>query len=120
MEISTGVLNEQEKKVLTGEALALRAFLHLDMLRLFGPVYVKNPSAEAIPYNESDKVSALPILAADTVMGRVLRDINAAEQLLKGNDPVIEQGGYGFTGRRSGSVLALSSIAIQLLLLFWH
>lgn len=92
LEISTGVLNEQEKKVLTGEALALRAFLHLDMLRLFGPVYVKNPSAEAIPYNESDKVSALPILAADTVMGRVLRDINAAEQLLKGNDPVIEQG----------------------------
>ena len=47
----------------------------------------KNPSAEAIPYNESDKVSALPILAADTVMGRVLRDINAAEQLLKGMIP---------------------------------
>ena len=56
LKISTGVLNEQEKKVLTGEALALRAFLHLDMLRLFGPVYVKDPSAEAIPYNESDKV----------------------------------------------------------------
>lgn len=92
LELSTGVLSEQEKNLLTGEALALRAFLHFDMLRLFGPVYVKDPSAEAIPYNESDKVSALPILSADTVMGRVLRDLNAAERLLEGNDPVIEQG----------------------------
>ena len=63
------------RKMIIGEAMALRAFLHFDMLRLFGPVYVKEPSAEAIPYNESDKVSALPILSADTVMGRVLRDI---------------------------------------------
>lgn len=92
LETSTGVLNELEKKVLTGEMLALRAFLHLDMLRLFGPVYAVNPSAEAIPYNESALISALPILPADTVMGRILRDINAAEQLLDRNDPVIEKG----------------------------
>ncbi len=92
LETSTGILNEQEKKVLTGEMLALRAFLHLDMLRLFGPVYVKNPTADAIPYNESAQVSALPILPADTVMTLILRDIHVAEELLEGNDPVIEGG----------------------------
>ena len=30
-------------KIIKGEALALRAMLHFDMLRLFGPVYSRNP-----------------------------------------------------------------------------
>ena len=30
-------------KIIKGEALALRAMLHFDMLRLFGPVYSHNP-----------------------------------------------------------------------------
>ena len=33
-----------------GEALALRAMLHFDMLRLFGPVYAKDSEKKAIPY----------------------------------------------------------------------
>ncbi|MEI3419970.1 MAG: hypothetical protein V8R91_02295 [Butyricimonas faecihominis] len=80
------MLNEQEKKVLTGEALALRAFLHLDMLRLFGPVYVKDPSAEAIPYNESDKVSALqyyqPIRSWDECCGMLMLRNNYLKEMI--------------------------------------
>ncbi len=53
---SEGVLQEQEYRVLKGEMLAVRAFLHFDMLRLFGPVYKLHPEAESIPYNESSKV----------------------------------------------------------------
>lgn len=90
---SSGVLTDQEAKVIKGEMLAVRAFLHFDMLRLFGPVYKNKPDAESIPYNESIKVSALPLLTADTVIHeKILRDLDEAESLLEGNDPVIENG----------------------------
>lgn len=90
---SSGVLTDQEAKVIKGEMLAVRAFLHFDMLRLFGPVYKNKPDAESIPYNESIKVSALPLLTADTVIHeKILRDLDEAESLLEGNDPVIEDG----------------------------
>lgn len=35
--------------IIRGEALALRAMLHFDMLRLFGPVYSLNPDGTSIP-----------------------------------------------------------------------
>jgi hypothetical protein len=88
----SGVLAATESAILKGEMLATRAFLHLDMLRLFGPVYKENPSAASIPYNESTRVSALPLLPADTVVGRILRDLSAAGKLLAGKDPVIADG----------------------------
>lgn len=90
---SEGVLQEQEYRVLKGEMLAVRAFLHFDMLRLFGPVYKLHPEAEAIPYNESSKVAALPLMTADSVLHeKILRDLDEAEELLAGSDPVIENG----------------------------
>ncbi|MEQ2912424.1 RagB/SusD family nutrient uptake outer membrane protein, partial [Butyricimonas faecihominis] len=70
-----------------------RAFLHFDMLRLFGPVYKLHPEAEAIPYNESSKVVALPLMTADSVLHeKILRDLDEAEELLTDSDPVIENG----------------------------
>ena len=90
---STGILLESEARMLKGEMLAVRAFLHFDMLRLFGPVYKLQPEAEAIPYNESSKVSVLPLLTADSVIHyKILRDLNEAESLLADSDPVITDG----------------------------
>lgn len=90
---STVILPETEARMLKGEMLAVRAFLHFDMLRLFGPVYKLQPEAEAIPYNESSKVSVLPLLTADSVIHyKILRDLNEAESLLADSDPVITDG----------------------------
>ena len=48
---------------------------------------------ESIPYNESSRVSALPLLTADSVMHeKILRDLDVAESLLADSDPVIENG----------------------------
>lgn len=86
------VLSGNEAMLLKGEMLALRAFLHFDMLRLFGPIYRVKPSAVAIPYNESIKITNLPLLSADVVLNDyILRDIVLAEQFL-GKDPIIEEG----------------------------
>ena len=37
-------------RIYKGEALGLRAFLHLDLLRMFAPSYASNAQAPAIPY----------------------------------------------------------------------
>ena len=93
LEKSEGILLPPEYRMLKGEMLALRAFLHFDMLRLFGPVYKNHPEAKSIPYNESARVSALPLLAADSVMHeKIQRDLDEAESLLADSDPVIEGG----------------------------
>lgn len=90
---SNGILTEQEAAMIKGEMLAVRACLHFDMLRLFGPIYAKDHTAESIPYNESSQVAMLPFLSADTVLHyKILRDLQEAESLLEGNDPVIENG----------------------------
>ena len=39
-------------ELMKGEALALRAFLHFDLLRMYGPVYKEEPEKECIPYRK--------------------------------------------------------------------
>lgn len=87
------VLNEQEYQCLKGELLGLRAFLHFDMLRLFGPVYKSQPRQLSIPYNEYPVAQSLPLLPADSIVhSRIMRDLNESERLLLVSDPVISAG----------------------------
>ena len=44
---------EAEQHMIQGEALALRAFLHFDLLRLWAPAPVTNPSGNYMPYFEN-------------------------------------------------------------------
>lgn len=78
--------------VIKGEALALRGFLHFDLLRLYGPIY--NESSEnviCIPYQESSSKEIQPLLTAKVVMDKVIRDLKAAADLLE-NDPIRTKG----------------------------
>lgn len=74
-----------------GEALALRAMLHFDMLRLFGPVYAKDSEKKAIPYYNKQTNSPEPILTAKEVAEKVVADLEEARILLA-NDPVKTEG----------------------------
>ena len=74
-----------------GEALALRAMLHFDMLRLFGPVYAKDSDKKAIPYYNKQTNSPEPILTAKEVAEKVVTDLEEARILLA-NDPVKTEG----------------------------
>lgn len=77
--------------VVKGEALALRAMLHFDMLRLFGPVYSKDSDKKAIPYYTKQTNTPEPILTAEEVAGQVAADLEDARTLLA-NDPVKTEG----------------------------
>ncbi len=74
-----------------GEATALRAMLHFDMLRLFGPVYSKDSEKAAIPYYTKVTNSPEPLLSAKEAAEKVVADLEEARILLT-NDPIKTQG----------------------------
>ena len=92
---------EDNYKYIKGEALALRAMLHFDMLRLFGPVYSRNPQAAAIPYYKKYSVTPNAVLPADQVAEHILHDLLEARILLA-NDPVRTEG-VRMEGNAAGS-----------------
>ena len=77
--------------IVRGEALALRAMLHFDMLRLFGPVYAQNPDGISIPYYSSEALNPETLLPASQVVYKVIQDLTAA-RAAQLNDPVITEG----------------------------
>ena len=77
--------------LITGEAYALRAFLHFDLLRLFGPVYKTHKEDKSICYNTQFSLSGSDLLPASKVMEYVIADLKEAEDRLA-KDPIIEEG----------------------------
>lgn len=86
-----GILSKDEADLMKGEMLAARAFLHLDMLRLFGPSPTKGYDQLAIPYNESTDVKVLDLITIKEAGEKIIRDLDEAEKLLA-KDPIIENG----------------------------
>lgn len=86
-------ISDRYYPIVKGEALALRAMLHFDLLRFYGPIY--GPDTEnqsAVPYldipNNKDMVA---ISTAKKVADKVLRDLTEAARLLE-NDPIRTEG----------------------------
>lgn len=85
------LFTDDNYRMVKGEALALRAMLHFDMLRLFGPVYSRHPNQEAIPYYKAYSVTPNEVLAASEVAELITHDLLEARILLA-NDPVRTEG----------------------------
>jgi hypothetical protein len=83
------VLSASNYALIRGESLGIRALLHFDLLRLFGPEYITGASAKSIPYktvvNENSNVPA----TSQEVANAVLADLKEAATLLKTNDPIL-------------------------------
>jgi hypothetical protein len=76
-------------EVIKAEALALRAMMHFDLLRLFGPIYDLGPDQMAIPYVNKFGVEVFPQLSAAMVIEKIVADLSASKNLLLENDPII-------------------------------
>ena len=74
------------RRMIRGEALALRAFLHFDLLRGWGPMdYAGNDKAKDmkyIPYRTVADHSKLPLLPARDVVSNIARDLKEARECL--------------------------------------
>jgi hypothetical protein len=70
-----------------GEALALRAYLHFDLLRLFVDVpTISNGSAPGIPYIKTINPANTPIASIAGVLAQCIDELKIAEGLLDQND----------------------------------
>ncbi|MGN6417467.1 MAG: RagB/SusD family nutrient uptake outer membrane protein [Pseudobacter sp.] len=82
------IFNGDNYNIFKGEAIGLRAFLHFELLSLYGPSYASGGAqTRAIPYQ--DKLTKLvpPLLTVDSTMALIIRDLETAKGLLV-NDPV--------------------------------
>lgn len=96
---SQTVLTPSKANIIKGEAYGLRAMLHFDLLRLFGPIYSVNPSNLSIPYYKEAQASSNPLLPANDVILNILEDLDMAESLLE-EDPIRS---YGVAGDANNS-----------------
>lgn len=74
--------------MIKGEALALRAFLHFDLARMFGPSMVVDKYKKCIPYRTVIGKDNVPYSSVQEVLEKALRDLKEAETLLS-NDIVL-------------------------------
>lgn len=91
MEEKKGLFTGNNYNLIKGEALALRAFLHFEVLRLWGPVpSLVKLGDPAIPYVKevSNDPSKVGTLSYREVTENIIADLNAAELLLE-KDPLI-------------------------------
>lgn len=89
----TATLPEPYYGMIKGEALALRAFLHFDMLRLFGPAW--SPDSKdlaALPYYRDASRNISPLYSSAEVLTFVLQDLQEASILLQLSDPILTNG----------------------------
>nr|WP_306448099.1 RagB/SusD family nutrient uptake outer membrane protein [Odoribacter splanchnicus] len=85
------VLNDKQYSLIKAEAKALRAFLHFDLLRMFGPM-TANLDAEAIPYRETTTMTTSALMSGNDVIQKILKDLTEAEDILIEWDPVVNEG----------------------------
>lgn len=74
-------------EVIRGEALALRAFIHFDLLRFYAPHDFAEGAKVALPYVKDARPAITPQLNPAKFVALVLEDIDAALELLK-KDPI--------------------------------
>lgn len=82
---------KMEQDMIHGEALALRAILHFDMLRLFAPAKIKDDQKKYIPYFETYPSRFEPNQSVEEILEKVIRDLDEAKNLVASFDTIPER-----------------------------
>ena len=82
--------NEDLRAVIEGEALAIRAFCHIDVLRLFGQVPQNATISKDLPYAEQVTLGGIPYYNFNDFVKHIFQDLDAAEALFKAHDPLMQ------------------------------
>lgn len=97
------IYREETRNMIRGEALAIRAAVHFDLLRLWGPVdYAGNEAGrtmKCIPYRTTADKSKQPLLEAQQVVANIIADLDSAKQLLS-YESGLDLSGYSTAERR--------------------
>ncbi len=98
-------LQRVERDLIMGETLALRALFHFDLLRLFGPVPMRDDGKVAIPYVKDYPNYYTPPKPMDEVLSDIVADLEQAASLVAHNDTITHrtQTSYGVSALFAGS-----------------
>ena len=96
------VLSDRAYHIIRGEMLGMRALLHFEMLRIFGPIFAEAPVRVSIPYRTSSELTVTPLLPANEVAEKIDRDFTDGLAELAEWDPVRTEG--RLNGSATGSV----------------
>ena len=78
--------------LIKGEAFALRAYFHFDVLRMFAPSYASDANAKGIPYVTKFSKSVIAFSTVGQVLDSVIGDLKRAKELLRVSDPILSPG----------------------------
>ena len=84
------IQNPDVRAIIEAEALAIRAFCHLDILRLFGSVPQKATIQVNLTYATKVTPENMPLYDFDNYVKLLLADLEAAEKLMKDHDPILK------------------------------
>lgn len=108
------IFTGNDYQLIKGEALALRAYLHFDLLRMFAPSYASKPNAKAIPYVTTVSTKSTAFSTVSEVLQSCISDLNQARALLKPSDPIIISGyTVGYPGQANQNEDASSDLFLQ-------
>lgn len=111
-----GNIPAQRAKVMKGELQGLRAFLHFDLLKLYGPVYNSADSTDlSIPYYTKLSAEIGQFQPANKVMELILSDIRSAEENLAG-DAVKTEGNSNYLNKYRFNYYANKALAARVYL----
>lgn len=116
-ETDQSVLDPQSRNQVLGEAYALRAYLHFDLIRMFCRDVKKAPKAAGIPYNLAFGVALPPVYSVEENVQLVVDDLREAERLLK-NDPITTIAPYQISNKNDADqfVARINLYAVKALL----
>lgn len=80
--------SEQSRGVIEAEALTIRAFIHADILRMFGQMPQNASKKVSLAYAETVGKQEIPFYDFDTYVGKLLADLDRAEELFAQYDPL--------------------------------
>lgn len=76
--------------LIKGESLALRAYLHFDVFRMFGSSFATTGTPVGIPYLTTYSNKVTKTSSPQEVMNYIFADLDSAKTLLKTCDPIID------------------------------
>lgn len=82
-----GIFTDDNYSLLKGEAMGLRAFLHFEVLRMFGDAYEKSRDKEVMPFVAGLSAGVAPMLKGEDVITIVISQLEEAVRLLE-TDPM--------------------------------
>lgn len=84
------LFEEGTREILLGEALALRAYVHFDLLRIFQPPYAseEGKTQKRIPYREVHGMEFVPSASSEEMLTKIIGDLEKAAALMKDADPI--------------------------------